>query len=108
MMIPSLVLGLAAWVLPVLYLALSGERGRETPTLPIIISLGLCGAVLCMQTHYAVGEVNEGDWSALMDVMPILAMACTVLLVVTLALNVLVWAVYRRKAARAARKSDTL
>lgn len=97
MFIPSALLGLAAWMIPVLCLARSGKPRGETPILAMVVSLGLCGAVLCMQVHYAAVEAREEDFAALMDVMPTLSMVCIVLLGVTLALSIAVWAVYRRR-----------
>ena len=82
----SLGLGLVSWALPVFYLFVKKRREFFT-----------CGSLLCVvfSLYFQLREVarltNKGDWSAIEDTIHAVVFAATVLIVVTLALNILAW-----------------
>lgn len=91
--VESLVLGLAAWVLPVIALAWRG-KGRM---LFSIASMGACAVSLYLQILETSSRVRLEDWSALMDTFGAVVFASTALLVVTLLLNAAVLGLMMRK-----------
>lgn len=92
----SLVLGLIAWILPVV------NFGRyEKPNYWItrsIISLSACAISLSFQIFYSHHLVKIEDWPALMDTMGAVAFVSAVLLVVTIMLNVITLIIYHDRA----------
>lgn len=80
MYLGSLILGFAAWVLPVV-----GMFRRKNFT---GWSFALCAASLYLQINQTNLLVNKGDWAAIVDTYPAILFAASVLLVVTVALNV--------------------
>lgn len=85
----SLVLGLIAWILPVVNV-MRRKEGRRGAALSCL-SLAACALSLSLQIFYTEHLVNKGDWSALMDTTHAVSVVATTLLVVTLALNALSW-----------------
>ena len=79
----SLLLGLAGWVLALGAIAKKGSYAHS------IGSLTLCGAALVVQFFEIRRRGEMGDWSALMDTVPALAMVAALLLAVTLVLNII-------------------
>ncbi|WP_026675229.1 hypothetical protein [Alkalihalobacterium bogoriense] len=96
--IGSLVLGLIAWILPVVVLMRKEKSGNNKLVVFSIWSFSCCGVALCFQMYYNYHLVIIEDWSALMDTMGGVAVAATVLLVVTIALNTMTLVVNRKKA----------
>lgn len=89
----SLVLGLAACVLPIIALARHGRGGMLFST----ASMGACAVSLYLQILETSSRVRLEDWSALMDTFGAVVFASTVLLVVTLLLNAAVLGLMMRK-----------
>ena len=86
----SLGLGLVSWVLPITCLFI--KKRREFLT---------CGSLLCVvfSLYFQLREImrltNKGDWSAIEDTIHAVVFAATVLIIVTLVLNIAAW---RKKA----------
>lgn len=80
MYLGSLILGLAAWVLPVI-----GMFRRRNLTR---WSVSLCAAALYLQILQTNILVNKGDWAAIEDTYPAISFAASVLIIITAALNV--------------------
>jgi hypothetical protein len=92
--IGSLVLGLIAWILPVVNLLCKKSNSWMTLS---IISICACAISLCFQIFYTYHKVTIEDWSALMDTMYTTAYASAALLLITIVLNVMTFVVYRGK-----------
>ncbi|WP_249336681.1 hypothetical protein [Sporosarcina sp. Marseille-Q4063] len=90
----SLVLGLIAWILPVVSLMKYNHRNWATLS---VMSLSACAISLCFQIFYNYHLVKIEDWSALMDTTRAVAFAAAVLLIVTILLNGITLIVYREK-----------
>lgn len=82
--IGSLILGLAAWVLP--FLAI-GKKDRFG--LCCLSSFGCCILSLLLQLFEVKNRVNLADWSALMDTMHAVVLAAVVMIVVMVACNLI-------------------
>jgi len=93
----SLVLGLIAWILPVVNLVQNNKADRRNWVVFSVVSLSACATSLCMQLFYSDHLVKIEDWSALMDTSHAVALVATLLLVVTIILNVVTLVVYYRK-----------
>lgn len=78
----SLILGLAAWVLP--FLAI---RKKDRFGLCCLGSFGCCILSLLLQLFEVKNRVNLEDWSALMDTMRAVVLAAVVMIVVMLVCN---------------------
>ena len=96
----SLLLGLVAWILPVVNLvrAYRGDHHGNRAALSIA-SFSACAVSLCLQFSYQHYLVRIGDWAALMDTAGAVTLVATVLVIVTIILNVLTLLVYRDRAA---------
>ncbi|WP_223702574.1 hypothetical protein [Sutcliffiella deserti] len=97
--IGSLVLGLIAWILPVINLLQYKKHEHRNWGVLSIMSISACSISLYFQMVYNNYLVKIEDWSALMDTSGGVVFAATVLLVVTLLLNVITLFVYRHKTA---------
>jgi len=93
----SLVLGLIAWILPVVNLVQHNKADRRNWVVFSVVSLSACATSLCMQLFYSDHLVKIEDWSALMDTSHAVALVATILLVVTIILNAITLVVYYRK-----------
>ena len=96
----SLVLGLIAWILPIVILKrykLNDHRNWSTFS---IMSLSACAISLIFQIFYTYHLVEIEDWSALMDTTRGVAVAGSVLLIVTILLNGITLILYRDRKAR--------
>ncbi len=94
----SLILGLIAWILPVISLARHRQaRCKNWFVFPAASSIA-CAVSLYMQLCYNRHLVIIGDWSALMDTTGAVVFAATVLLLMTIVLNAVTLAIYRHKA----------
>ena len=85
----SLLLGLAAWGIPVWYLS-RRVRGRARRGGPCLASLGCCGASLWFQILYDSHLARIGDVSAWLDTVDAVAKVSGFLLVTTLLVNAVV------------------
>jgi len=93
--IGSIVLGLVAWILPVISLMRTTKHWAAFS----IMSLSACAISLILQLYYNYHLVQIEDWAALMDTTGAVVVAATVLLIFTLLLNVSTLIVYSRKTA---------
>ncbi|WP_280771604.1 hypothetical protein [Salipaludibacillus daqingensis] len=96
----SLVLGLIAWILPMVNLMWDKKQENKNWVFFVFMSLSACAISLCFHILYTYHKVAVEDWSALMDTMYALAFASTVLLIVTILLNVITLNVYRDRIAK--------
>lgn len=79
----SLLLGLAAWVL-----GLMGTIKKHGCRLTLG-SFGCCALALVLELYEVRRRAELSDWAALMDTMPAVTLAASVLLIVTVLLNLL-------------------
>ncbi|WP_028391177.1 hypothetical protein [Bacillus cihuensis] len=96
----SLILGLIAWILPVVNLMRYKKHVHWNWVVPSIISIGACAISLCFQILYNYHLVKIEDWSALMDTTGAVAFVAAVLLIVTIILNAITLIVYRDRTAK--------
>ena len=94
----SLVLGLIAWILPVVNLVRYGKRDQRGWIVLSMMSISACAISLCFQILYQYHLVKIEDWSALMDTTGAVAFVSAALLVVTIVLNTITSVVYRGRA----------
>ncbi len=91
----SFVLGLIAWILPVVNLMrYKKDNHRNWATLSVM-SVSACAILLYFQICYDYHLVKIADWSALMDTMGAQTFVSTILLSVTIILNAITLIVYR-------------
>lgn len=83
----SLVLGLIAWVLPIIHLERRKRDNQNKGLTLLFMSFSACAISLCFQIFYQYHLVQIEDWSAIMDTMGGVALASGVLLIVTIVLN---------------------
>lgn len=95
----SLVLGLIAWLLPVVNLMQSKKQNNLNWVVLSMMSLLACAISLSFQIIYNNHLVNIEDWSALMDTSDAVTSAASTLLIVTILLNAITLLVYRRRIA---------
>lgn len=93
----SLVLGLIAWILPVVNLMLHNKAGRRNWAVFSVASVSACAISLCMQIFYNDYLVKIEDWPALMDTSSAVALVATILLAGTLILNAITLVVCGKK-----------
>lgn len=93
----SLVLGLIAWVLPVINFGRYEKQNHWITR--SIMSLSACAISLSFQIFYSHHLVQIEDWSALMDTSGAVAIVSAVLLVDTITLNLITLIIYRDRAA---------
>lgn len=93
----SIVLGLIALILPVVELMRFNKTDQKNLS---VISLSACSISLFFQIFYNYHLVKIGDWSALMDTMGAVTFVAAVLLIVTIALNVIALIASRGKIAK--------
>src|SRR5699024_12573111 len=86
----SLVLGLIAWILPVVNLTWYTKNWVALS----ILSISACGISLFFQFFYIYNRVYIEDWSALMDTMCVYLFRAVFLLLFTLLLYVLFLFIY--------------
>ncbi len=91
----SFVLGLIAWILPVVNLVQYRKHNHRNWVALSIMSISACSISLCFQIFEINQRVKVEDWSALMDTMSALAFVSAVLLIITIILNVITLIVYR-------------
>jgi len=80
----SLLLGLIAWILPVINLANNNKAEHKNWVVISISSVSTCAIALYMQILYGNHLVKIEDWSALMDTSLGVALVSAILLVVQL------------------------
>lgn len=95
-MLGSLILGLIAWALPIINLIKIKRNQSEDWYIFSMASLIACSVALYFQILYSEYIlIDRRDFSALMDTLPASAMVSAVLLVITIALNIITLIVYR-------------
>jgi cytochrome c oxidase subunit 4 len=85
----SLFFGLVAWGIPVVFLVRK-ELSVNSPVWVVFFSLVSAMVSLFFQIIYTKHLVDIGDWSALLDTQGGVVFAASVLLFITVGLNVLV------------------
>ena len=93
----SLILGLVAWILPVINLMQHNRTDNRRWVIFSVASVSACAISLCLQIFYTAHLVEIEDWSALMDTSPSVGFVATILLAVTIILNAITLVVYERK-----------
>lgn len=96
----SLVLGLIAWILPIVNLTRGKQQKNKNWVALSVISISACSISLCFQIFYTYHKVTVEDWSALMDTMYAVAFASAILVIITIILNALTLNVYRDRIAK--------
>ncbi|MCH7321590.1 hypothetical protein LZ480_06750 [Solibacillus sp. MA9] len=94
--IGSLLLGLIAWILPVIYLMRNKKHEHKNWGVLSVISVSACAMAISFQIFYNYHLVIIKDWTALMDTTRAVVIATAVLLVFTFILNGLTYIVYRQ------------
>ena len=93
----SLVLGILAWVLPIINLMRSRKHVHRNWVALSIMSISASSTSLYLQILEINHRVKLAGWSALMDTMGALAFVSAILLIVTIILNVMTLIVYRSR-----------
>lgn len=93
----SLVLGLIAWILPVINLIRYKKHDHTSWVALSIISISACGISLCFQIFHSYHLVKNQDWFTLMDTTGVVASVAAVLLIVTFLLNAITLILYRER-----------
>lgn len=94
--IGSLLLGLIAWILPVINLMRNKKHEHKNWGVLSVISISACAISISFQIFYNYHLVKIEDWSALMDTTRAVVIATAVLLIFTFILNGLTFIVYRQ------------
>ncbi|MGM8365896.1 hypothetical protein ACLIBG_10525 [Virgibacillus sp. W0181] len=95
----SLMLGLIAWIIPFINLAVGKKQMNIKWIALTIISFSVCAIAICFQIFYNLYLVKVEDFAALADTMRGVAVASTVLVIVTILLNALTLRLYRERSA---------
>jgi cytochrome c oxidase subunit 4 len=95
----SLMLGLIAWILPVVNLIRYKQNDNRNWAVLSILSISSCAISLSFQIFYHYHLVKIEDWGALMDITGSVAFAATTLLIGTILLNAMNLIVYRDRTA---------
>lgn len=85
----SFLLGLIAWIVPILAIKRPGRVTVKNCLRYIIVSFSACAAALCLQLFEINHRVQIQDWSALMDTVGTLIWVAVILAVMTLILNLI-------------------
>ena len=94
--IGSLLLGLIAWILPVIYLIGNKKHEHSNWGILAVLSISACAISISFQMFYNYHLVKIEDWTALMDTTRAVVIATAVLLIFTLLLNGLTFIVYQK------------
>lgn len=93
----SLLLGLIAWILPIVSLAKHNKENNKKWALFSIASISACVISLCFQILYNDYLVEIEDWAALMDTSKAVVRLTSLLAIVTIVLNVITAIIYNKK-----------
>jgi len=102
--IGSLVLGLVAWVLPIISLLKYRNKTQNSWSMRSILSLSACTIAIYFQVIYHHYLVKIEDWSALMDTAGAVNFVAGVLLVVTILLNGITLVMYTKDRGKKTKK----
>lgn len=97
LMLGSLILGLIAWIFPVINLMLYKKYENRNWAMLSFLSISACAISLCFQIFYNNHLVKIGDWSALMDTAGAVTFVSAVLLIVTIILNTITVIIYSHR-----------
>lgn len=97
LMIGSLVLGLIAWILPIINIVRYKRNYNKNWDIYSIISVSACAIAISFQLIYSNHIVSIEDWSALMDTIGTSTLLSVLLLIVTLVLNIISVSMYHTK-----------
>lgn len=100
LMIGSLILGLVAWLFPVINLMMFKKQENRSWIILSVLSISACAISLCFQIFYYNHLVKIEDWSALMDTTGAVAFVVVVLLIVTIILNIMTLILYLSRRAK--------
>ena len=92
----SLILGLLAWIFPIVSLAKQNKAGHKNWVIYSVLSIISCAISLFFQIVYQNHLVRKEDWSAIADTSGALVLVSSVLLSVVIVLNVIVLIQYRK------------
>lgn len=93
----SLILGIIAWALPIINIFKHKKYNNENWATLSIISMSTCAISIYFQLIYNNNLVVIGDLSALMDIIGTSMFLSSVLLIITIILNVTTLLIYRNK-----------
>lgn len=94
----SFVLGLIAWLLPVVNILRYKKLYNKNWYTFSIASMGACAISLYFQILYYYHLIDIKDWSAMMDTIGALVLAASALIGVTVTLNIIVMFIYHNRA----------
>lgn len=83
----SLVLGLVAWILPIIYIIRKDKFDQRNWIVYFVMSTSSCTISLLIQIYVYYFMVRNEDFSALIDTNGVVAFSATVLFIVTIVLN---------------------
>jgi cytochrome c oxidase subunit 4 len=92
----SLLLGLTAWVLPIVNLAKFNKTKHKNWVVLLFASMSACTISVLFQIVYQKHLVQIEDWSAIMDTIWGVLFVSTVLIVITITLNLITIIKYRK------------
>ena len=93
----SLVFGLIAWILPVIFLIQRKKSSNAKYSIFSAASIIACSISLCLQIFELNHRVTIQDWSALLDTSNTVATVAGVLLAVTAILNAITLAGHAKR-----------
>ena len=82
----SLIMGLAAWMIPVWRMTRGSVRGASVS---VLVSMGLAGAAVSMQLFDICQNVMAGDWAAVDDTISALCLVVLAFMAISVLLNIL-------------------
>ncbi|MDU5111045.1 MAG: hypothetical protein E6248_11395 [Clostridium sp.] len=94
----SLILGIIAWILPIINIIKYKKNNNENWATLSIVSMSACAISIYFQIIYSNYLVNIEDLSSLMDTIGTSVFMSSVLLIITIILNVATLLIYRNKA----------
>jgi len=92
----SFVLGLIAWILPAINLAKYNKAKHKNWIVLLFVSMSACAISVLFQIVYQKHLVQIEDWSAIMDTIWGVLFVSTVLIIVTITLNLITVIKYRK------------
>ena len=93
----SLLLGLIAWILPTINLAKYNKAKHRNWIVLLFASMSACTISVLFQIVYQRHLVQIEDWSAIMDTSHGLVVVSTILVVTTIAVNIVCLFIYHRR-----------
>lgn len=93
----SLLLGLIAWILPIVNIVNHKKLNNKNWANLSVISMGACATSIYFQILYNNHLVNINDWTAIMDIIGSSVFLSSALLVVTIILNIINLLIYHDK-----------